>query len=483
MAIALRYAARSDVGLVRSTNQDSGYAGPHLLVVADGMGGHAGGDVASSLAVGELSVLDGESHGSDDAAEHLHRALEAANEQLRRRVHDEPELAGMGTTVTAVLRAGSRLVLAHIGDSRGYLLRDGQLTQLTRDHSYVQSLIDEGRISAEEAERHPQRSVIMRVLTGRDDDTADVSVREARPGDRYLLCSDGLSGVVSHETLAETLAAGEAPDVTCERLVELALRGGGPDNVSCVVADVVELGGGPPPSTTPQVVGAAAFHRPRRSSAAGTPAARAAALRAAGDDDQEDDDPGPDPAEEARRRRRRRLRWVAGPLVLLLLLAGGAWAGWRWSQQQYFVGVDGGNVALFRGLTQDVGPVSTSRVVERTGIELSDLPSRYVSLVSGRLSSTSLAAARETIDELEGIAADCRAAARTPSPAPTATAPPTAPPTGQPTAAATEPVLAPAAATGTPAAPGAPATTTTPGATPSGTATGDAPAEDCGGVG
>ncbi|NAZ88032.1 Stp1/IreP family PP2C-type Ser/Thr phosphatase, partial [Kineococcus indalonis] len=424
MAIALRYAARSDVGLVRSTNQDSGYAGPHLLVVADGMGGHAGGDVASSLAVGELSVLDGESHGSDDAAEHLHRALEAANEQLRRRVSHEPELAGMGTTVTAVLRAGSRLVLAHIGDSRGYLLRDGQLTQLTRDHSYVQSLIDEGRISAEEAERHPQRSVIMRVLTGRDDDTADVSVREARPGDRYLLCSDGLSGVVSHETLQETLAAGEAPDTTCERLVELALRGGGPDNVSCVVADVVELGGGPPPSTTPQVVGAAAFHRPRRSSAAGTPAARAAALRAAGDgdDDQEDDDPGPDPAEEARRRRRRRRGWVAGPLVLVLLLAGGAWAGWRWSQQQYFVGVDGGEVALFRGLTQDIGPVSTSHVVERTDIALSDLPSRYVSLVTGRLSSTSLAAARETVQELEGIAQECRAAARPPAPVPAPTA-------------------------------------------------------------
>ncbi len=202
-------------------------------------------------------------------------------------------------------------MLAHIGDSRGYLLRDGALTQLTKDHSYVQTLIDDGRITPEEAERHPQRSVIMRVLTGRTDDEADVSVREARPGDRYLLCSDGLSGVVSHDTLAETLAAGEDPDTTCQRLVELALRGGGPDNISCVVADVVELGGGAPPSTTPQVVGAAAFHRPRRSSAAGTPAARAAALRAAQDesgDDSEDDDR---PTLTDRERRRRRLRWIA----------------------------------------------------------------------------------------------------------------------------------------------------------------------------
>ncbi|NAZ78035.1 SpoIIE family protein phosphatase, partial [Kineococcus sp. T13] len=413
MAIALRYAARSDVGLGRSSNQDSGYAGPHLLVVADGMGGHAGGDVASSLAVGELSVLDGESHGSDDAAQHLHDALEAANEQLRRRVEQEPELAGMGTTVTAVLRAGSRLVLAHIGDSRGYLLREGRLTQLTKDHSYVQSLLDEGRISAEEAERHPQRSVIMRVLTGRSDDDADVSVREARPGDRYLLCSDGLSGVVSHETLAETLGAGLDPDATCERLVELALRGGGPDNVSCVVADVVELGGGPPPSTTPQVVGAAAFHRPRRSSAAGTPAARAAALRSAPEesgDDAEDDHPassGPG----ARERRRRRWRWVAGPVLLALLLVAGGWAGWRWSQQQYFVGVDAARVAVYQGLTQDIGPLRMSHVLERSDVAVADLPTTYAGEVQARMTASSLAGARSTVEHLREIAQACRAAA------------------------------------------------------------------------
>ncbi|WP_432534981.1 Stp1/IreP family PP2C-type Ser/Thr phosphatase [Kineococcus arenarius] len=469
MAIALRYAARSDVGLVRSTNQDSGYAGPHLLVVADGMGGHAGGDVASSLAVGELAGLDGESHGSDDAAEHLHHALEAANEQLRRRVADEPELAGMGTTVTAVLRAGSRLVLAHIGDSRGYLLRDGRLTQLTRDHSYVQSLIDEGRISAEEAERHPQRSVIMRVLTGRDEDTADVSVREARPGDRYLLCSDGLSGVVSAETLEQTLAAGEAPDATCERLVELALRGGGPDNVSCVVADVVEIGGGAPPSTTPQVVGAAAFHRPRRSSASGTPAARAAALRAADDDDQEGDDPGTGAHVDEARRRRVRRRWIAGPLLLVVLLAAGAWGGWRWSQQQYFVGVDGSRVAVFQGLTQDIGPVSTSHVVERTDVAVADLPRTYAAMVAGRISASGLDDARETVENLQEIAADCRAAAQGPAPTASATAEPT-------TTATTTAAAVPAAAT---SAPDATTTTGTPGATP----TGEAPAEDCGGVG
>ncbi|WP_380171779.1 Stp1/IreP family PP2C-type Ser/Thr phosphatase [Kineococcus sp. DHX-1] len=462
MAIALNYAARSDVGLGRTTNQDSGYAGPHLLVIADGMGGHAGGDVASSLAVGEMSSLDGESHGSDDAAQHLHDAIEAANEQLRRRIEAEPDLNGMGTTVTAILRAGSRLVLAHIGDSRGYLLRDGALTQLTKDHSYVQTLIDDGRITPEEAERHPQRSVIMRVLTGRTDDEADVSVREARPGDRYLLCSDGLSGVVSHDTLAETLAAGEDPDTTCQRLVELALRGGGPDNISCVVADVVELGGGAPPSTTPQVVGAAAFHRPRRSSAAGTPAARAAALRAAQDesgDDSEDDDR---PTLTDRERRRRRLRWIAGPLLLVLLLAAGGLGLWRWSQQQYYVGDDAGTVAIYQGLTQDIGPLKTSHVLQTTDIAVADLSTTWSTRVRARVSSSSLADARELVANLEDNAAACRAAiaANAPVPSPTPSATPSA--TGTPDYSV--PSVAP---------------TSTPTSSPTETLS----PEDCGGVG
>src|SRR3954453_6794200 len=183
------------------------------------MGGHAGGDVASSLAIGELAPLDGESHGSDDALAHLERAVRSAHAELLARVEEEPQLAGMGTTVTALLRSGNRLALAHIGDSRAYLLRDGALTQITKDHTFVQTLVDEGRLTPEEAEHHPQRSVLMRVLSDIvDDPEPDFSMRESRVGDRYLLCSDGLSGVVSFETLQETLAAGDPPGVTCERL-------------------------------------------------------------------------------------------------------------------------------------------------------------------------------------------------------------------------------------------------------------------------
>src|SRR3954452_1305232 len=318
MAIALRYAARSDVGLVRQTNQDSGYAGPHLLVIADGMGGHAGGDVASSLAIGELAPLDGESHGSDDALAHLERAVRSAHGELLARVQEEPQLAGMGTTITALMRAGNRLALAHIGDSRAYLLRDGVLTQITKDHTFVQTLVDEGRLTPEEAEHHPQRSVLMRVLSDIvDDPEPDFSIRESRVGDRYLLCSDGLSGVVSFETLHETLAAGDPPGTTCERLVALARRAGAPDNVTCIVADVVDE-----PTTAdaaPSVVGAASVRPQRRSPEEGTsPAERAAALAFGPDDGAPDED------HDVPRSRGRRVARIAGIAVVALLLAGGA---------------------------------------------------------------------------------------------------------------------------------------------------------------
>ena len=225
MTIALRYAARSDVGLVRANNQDSAYAGPHLLVVADGMGGHAGGDVASSVAVATLAPLDDEAHGPDDALEELDRALHAAQDELLHRADADPELAGLGTTVTALLRAGSKLAMAHIGDSRAYLLREGALTQVTTDHTFVQHLVSTGKITAEEAETHPQRSVVMRVLGDFDMEIVpDLSVREARPGDRWLLCSDGLSGVVSADTLAETLRSVTDVGSCADRLVQLALR-------------------------------------------------------------------------------------------------------------------------------------------------------------------------------------------------------------------------------------------------------------------
>ena len=374
MAIALHYAARSDVGLIRANNQDSAYAGPHLLVVADGMGGHAGGDIASSLAVAELAALDGESLGAQEAQARLNAALRSTNTRLLDRVVSEPVLAGMGTTVTAVLRAGNRLILAHIGDSRAYLLRDGELHQVTSDHTYVQRLVAEGSITPEEAEQHPQRSVLLRVLTGEHGDEPDLSVREGRPGDRLMLCSDGLSGVVSFDTIHDTLAAGDDPSTTAQRLVQLALRGGGPDNVTVIVADVVDLDR--PPSTTPQVVGAAAAGggspAPTRTDVTSGAAARAAML-VRGDvaDDGSATRRGP--------RRGPGIAWWVLVVLIVLGLAGGVVGAWRWSQSQYYVGAyvaSGGDevVAVFRGLPQDVLGVELSSVVAETDLLVDDLP-------------------------------------------------------------------------------------------------------------
>ncbi len=239
MTLVLRYSARSDRGLVRQNNQDAVYAGPRLLALADGMGGHAAGEVASSLVISALAPLDEDDPGDDLLAE-LREAAYEGNSLITRHVAEQPDLEGMGTTLTAILFAGSRLGMVHIGDSRAYQLRENALTQITKDDTFVQSLIDEGRITEEEAHTHPQRSLLLRAITGQDIDPW-LTIREARPGDRFLLCSDGLSGVVSDTTLQETLQAYRDPRECADRMIELALRGGGPDNITCIVADVVDI--------------------------------------------------------------------------------------------------------------------------------------------------------------------------------------------------------------------------------------------------
>ncbi|AEE44185.1 PP2C family protein-serine/threonine phosphatase [Cellulomonas fimi] len=457
MTVALRYAARSDVGLVRTNNQDSAYAGPHLLMVADGMGGHAGGDVASSLAVAAFAPLDGESHGPDDALDQLEAALEQARDELLARVDADPELAGMGTTVIAILRAGNKLAMVHLGDSRGYLFRDGVLTQVTTDHTFVQHLVDIGRITPEEAEHHPQRSVVMRVLGDFDAEaTPDLSVREARPGDRWLLCSDGLSGFVSAETIEETLRTVADVDVCADRLVQLALRAGGGDNVTVVLADVIELddvADGAGPTTAAAVVGAAATTRHEPTSAVDGPAARAASLaqsaaRAAaaapaedgsdGEDapppaDPDDDDPAP------RRRLRPAVVWTLAAVATVAVLA----LGYLWTQTQYFVADDDGEVVVLRGLPQTLGPVALSTVVERSGTQVEDLASAYLrERVEQTIHATSLEDARDVVRRLEDDSEP--EPTPTPTPSPTATPTPT-PPVTDPAAPPVDPAADPAA--------------------------------------
>jgi PPM family protein phosphatase len=236
-ALAIRYAARTDIGRCRETNQDAAYAGSRLLAVADGMG--SGGARASAAVIDALKPLEA-SLPAGDLLNALEQAVEQASSAVGSLDGAAQGNAQTGTTITAMLWSGSQLALVHIGDCRAYLLREGELFQITHDHTVVQSLLDEGRITPEEAASHPQRSLLLRAIDGTAVEL-DTSLHEARAGDRYLLCSDGLTGVVSTEVIRDTLAGPAGPDQAAGLLIEAANAAGGPDNVSCVVADVVPL--------------------------------------------------------------------------------------------------------------------------------------------------------------------------------------------------------------------------------------------------
>lgn len=447
MSLVLRFAAGSHKGLIREGNEDSGYAGPRLLAVADGMGGAAAGEVASSEVLGSIVRLDEDVPGAD-LLTLLGDAVQGANERLRQMVEEDPQLEGMGCTLTAMLWSGQRMGLVHIGDSRAYLLRDGSLTQITQDHTWVQRLVDEGRITPEEAETHPQRSLLMRALDGRGQVEPDLSIREVRAGDRYLICSDGLSGPVSHQTLEATLGSYYAPQQTVQELIQLALRGGGPDNITCIVADVIDVGATDTLSgqlaDTPVVVGAVAESQPHQGDPRllDTPAGRAAGLGrpqapqgafgpasgygndgfgpAEGYDEASGYGPDAQPYEggdEGRPSRRRRkggkLKVTLAVVAVLGLLAGGGYVGWRWTQEQYYVGADGDGVAVYRGLNQSLVGLDLSSVYEQhSDIELKFLPTYQQNQVTKTIQAKSLADARDQVRALAAQAAVCRKVAQ-----------------------------------------------------------------------
>ncbi|MBA1836490.1 SpoIIE family protein phosphatase [Corynebacterium sp. zg912] len=333
MKLALDFVAVSDRGLVRGNNEDSAYAGPHLLVLADGMGGHAAGEVASQLMVEHLEHLDRDPEDADMLAL-LGAAAEDANAAIEASVAEHPEQAGMGTTLTGLMFNGRDLGLIHVGDSRGYLLRGGELRQLTVDDTFVQSLVDEGKLAPEDVSTHPQKSLILKAYTGRPVEP-HLELIEVQPGDRLLLCSDGLSDPVTRETIEIALGDG-TPEMAAQRLIELALRSGGPDNVTVVVAEVVESHGSE--EATRAVVRAGALAPGYQSSHPDSAASRAAALlrksetitpdhnraktqEADGPDDEEDHTKaGSQPSSV--------WPWVVATLVLLLVVTAAAlmWA-------------------------------------------------------------------------------------------------------------------------------------------------------------
>jgi PPM family protein phosphatase len=415
MTLALHYALRSDVGLLRPGNEDSAYAGPRLLAIADGMGGHAAGEVASAVAISAIAPLDGQDLTDSDAMlDALADVVASARETLHEISLADPSVEGMGTTLTAMLWAGSKVAVCHIGDSRAYMLRDGDLWQITRDHTLVQSLVDEGRLSPAAAANHPQRSLIIRALQGSTDADPDLGIHEALLGDRYLLCSDGLTDVVGDKAVAHTLSTAADADQAVRQLIEMANENGGPDNITCIVADVVDdASGSVPPSRDPVFAGAAAGGDVRsllRSTArtdldALAPGAAgstedasvngfhsASASRAADDDSDDEDDTG---TGEGRR------RWpvVTSILaVLVLVIAGGLYATWRYTQGQYYVGSDGSHVVIYRGIPQKIAFLSLSSVYKTTSVPTSHLPTG--NLISLPTDPTSLAKAEATVGQI-----------------------------------------------------------------------------------
>jgi serine/threonine protein phosphatase PrpC len=403
VTLALRYAVRSDRGLVRGNNEDSVYAGPRLLAIADGMGGHAAGEVASKIAVAAVEHLD-EDRPVGDLLAALRLAVEDANHRIADSIRADPELDGMGTTFTALRFTGGQVGLVHVGDSRAYLLRGDHLSQITHDDTYVQSLVDSGKLTAEEASHHPRKSVILRALMG-DEVDPDVSIREARAGDRYLLCSDGLSDVLTADTIFETLSEGD-PQECADRLVELTLRGGAPDNVTVIVADVVGDFGDDVP-----VIGGA-FVDPTESSPAPvdtSPAERAARMTRV---------EVPHHVEPPPRDDRRWLRRLLISVAVLAILIGGTAGFYAWTQSQYFVGRSGDEVAIFRGVNTDFGPLKFYKVSENTPLKMAELTPAARSEVQSGITAHSQAGAERIVDNLmkTQMLPPCRSSAPAPTP-------------------------------------------------------------------
>jgi PPM family protein phosphatase len=410
-SLSLRYVALTDTGLRRSNNQDSGYASSRLIAVADGMGGAAAGDLASAETMNIIRQLDRELDDVDPLTA-LEKAVRTANRRLGELVADDPAVEGMGTTLEAMLWDGQRFATAHIGDSRAYLLRDGTLTQISSDHTFVQSLVEEGKLTREEARAHPHRSLLLRVLLGRDDNEPDLDYVEGQLGDRYLLCSDGLTDMVDDDDIEQALGA-ETIDMAATELVRLALEGGGVDNVTVVIGELVDASEEPDSHLSssdgqPQLVGSAAGGpRPRTGHEAGP----------------EDDAPVAVDPEELRYAPRpptgwRWVRRIAAVAVVVAILVVAGVVGYRWTQDQYFVSAHQGRVTIYQGVQADIPGIPLKHVEKVSDITMNSLPEFRRQQVSAGIEASSRSDANRIVAELQ----DSVSPEPSPSPSPSAKA-------------------------------------------------------------
>lgn len=449
MPLTLRTVAHSEIGLVRKNNQDSGYASPTMVVVADGMGGAAAGDLASAVAIAELQKADGHYVGVQ-MLEVLAGALQKANDRLAEIVADDVALDGMGTTVCGALFDGEQLGVVHIGDSRGYLRRDDALTRITHDHSWVQSLIDEGRITEDESHVHPHRSLLLKVLNGQPISEPDLELVPLRAGDRIMFCSDGLCGLVTDDLIDEALA-GEDLDLVLSDLVDAAHAGGGLDNITIIVSDVVEAASDEvvPASTSeaaPQglVLGAAVTREIPAIRSRPIDLGEGSSVAAEITDGSGNVIPvAPLPVEPASEERyapgpgnrRRRFGLWGAIIAVVLVIAMSAYGTYAYAMTQFLLAPAGQQVGVYQGLQGGFLGLSTNRLVESTGIQISDLPPAYQEKVKAgiQIRSGGIDAAQVAVSELRTRSEQCiaqrlRRSQATQTPTPTVSATPTSGP-------------------------------------------------------
>jgi serine/threonine protein phosphatase PrpC len=417
MAFKLVSAAASHVGRVRSANQDSGYSGYQLFFVADGMGGHAGGEFASALSSQRIAQIDANYATPDDAGAAMLNVILEANQALTETVANHPELSGMGTTFSGMLFVGSQAMLGHIGDSRVYLYRGGNLRQITKDHTFVQRLVDLGRITPEEALVHPRRNVIMRVLGDTNEvPQLDAEVLEVQPGDRWLLCSDGLCGYVSDEIIERNLGSSESAQEITDVLIGEALEAGAPDNVTIVIVDVLPEAARVTNEPEAKYVGAAENdivieeRKGRRSLGLLDPRLLVDIFRPAaeGTDFLPESDELLDKfqRETTKKLRWRRVRQLATFFLMSAILVGGLWFGYQYTQTKYYVAESNGYIAIFKGIREELGPIKFSRVYKETEYLVSDLPAYQAGLVENSVFATSVDDANRIINEILKAAAN-----------------------------------------------------------------------------
>lgn len=413
MAIKTISHAASDIGRIRSSNQDSGYAGVNLFFVADGMGGHAGGDIASAITAQHVALADEPLETSEQAEQKLIDFIWQANEKLSETVATHPDIAGMGTTFSGMMLTGTKVTVAHIGDSRVYLARDGAVKQITTDHTFVQRLVDTGRITEEEALVHPRRSVLMRVLGDVEQfPEVDIETFETKPGDRWMVCSDGLSGIVPEGIMTRILLSKMTAQEATELLVGEALEFGAPDNVTLVLVDVVDAKEEIDFSPSRTFVGSAANEvvieerKGRKFLRILNPMTLIEML-------QKPEDPSsfaPESEEllekilrETKGRiRARRIRQVATYLLIFAVAGYGVFLGYEYTQTRFFVGVSDGNVVIFKGIKEDLGPFKFSRVYESSNISVDSLTDFQREALERSIDADSLDEARQIILQLSG---------------------------------------------------------------------------------